>query len=361
VCLRVTDLRPGVDPLTGAVSRSTHGVGLSAADEAALERALTIAEAWSGQVLAVTAGQGIADEALRTAAALGVRVLRVAWPPVQSHPTGDGHPLGLGGGPGSGPGGGQHGARAPFGPPADYLDDLAGDTSALAAALVAAIRTVGEPALVLCGDRSADRGTGALPAQIAHLLGAAQALGLVDLRIDPAAAPGPAAAAGGDAGRGARPAAGAVSGLLGERRLDGGRRERLRIPRPAVCSAEAAGLRLRRASLPAALAANRAPVPVVETAGAAAGGRGSAGGGVTVTAARAFRPRTRVVQQPTGTTPRERLLALTGALVAHEPPTIVGPTDAATAADTLIAYLTRAGYLTPEHGGPQATDTSPTA
>ena len=47
-----------------------------------------------------------------------------------------------------------------------------------------------------------------------------------------------------------------------ERRLDGGWRERLRVPLPAVCSVEGAGIRLRRASLDGALSAAAAPVPV---------------------------------------------------------------------------------------------------
>lgn len=318
VCLRVADLRPEVDPLTGAVTRSAHGAGLSAADEAAVERALTIAEAWAGRVLAVAAGPAIAAGPLRAAAALGAQVLRVSWPPA-----GDGHRPAPDDGGGRGAGAGAGGApvrgwerQEAFGPADEYLADLAGDTRALADALVAAIRTVGEPTLVLCGDHSPDRGTGALPAQLAHALGAAQALGLV--RLAPA-------------GDGA---------LLGERRLDGGRRERLRIPTPAVCSAEAAGVRPRRAALPALLAAGDAPVPVADVAH-------PADGPVRVTGVRAYRPRARVVPPPAGATPRARLLALTGALVAHEPPTIVHPATPAEAADTLLAYLARGGYLTP--------------
>ncbi len=91
--------------------------------------------------------------------------------------------------------------------------------------------------MVVCGDRSVDRGTGALPAFVAHELGAAQALGLVALEVTAATG---------------RPADLALSA---DRRLDGGWRERLRVPLPAVCSVEAAGVRLRRASLAGALAA----------------------------------------------------------------------------------------------------------
>ncbi len=43
--------------------------------------------------------------------------------------------------------------------------------------------------------------------------------------------------------------------------------------------------------------------------------------------------------------PRIRLLALTGALVAHDPPTLIGPIGADLAADELIGFLVRHGYL----------------
>ena len=88
---------------------------------------------------------------------------------------------------------------------------------------------------VLCGDASADRGTGAVPAFLAAELGAAQALGLV--AVEPAGT-GP---------------------LRATRRLDGGRREVLDVASPAVLSVEGAVARLRRASLPAELAARGPP------------------------------------------------------------------------------------------------------
>ena len=106
---------------------------------------------------------------------------------------------------------------------------------------------------------------------------------------------------------------------------------------------EAAGVRLRRASLAAALAATRSAVEVVTvspTAGSAAGSPR-----LEVGPARAYRPRPRVVAPPAGTT-RDRLRALTGVLAPSEPPAIVGPVEAAAAADALLDFLTRAGYLT---------------
>ena len=79
-CLRITDLRPEVDPLTGAVTHDPLGVGLTAADAAALEHALRIAEAWSGRVVVVTIGSDTGDEVLREVGALGVDVVRIPVP-----------------------------------------------------------------------------------------------------------------------------------------------------------------------------------------------------------------------------------------------------------------------------------------
>ena len=93
---------------------------------------------------------------------------------------------------------------------------------------------------MVCGDVSADRGSGSVPAFVAAELGVAQALGLVERR--------PATAT----------AARRVT-----RRLDGGRREVLAVTAPAVLSVEGAVARLRRASLPAELAARTAPIEVV--------------------------------------------------------------------------------------------------
>jgi electron transfer flavoprotein beta subunit len=277
--LRCTDLRAEVDPLSGSIARDPRASALSAADAAALEHALRIAEARGGRVLAMTAGGPETEGPLREALSVGAAVRRV--------------PL--------------H---------ASYLEELAADERSLAVALVAALQ--GErPDLVLCGDRSADRGTGALPAFLAHELGCVQAPGLVSLELDGAE-------------------------LLAERRLDFGRRERMRVPLPAVCSIEGAGVRLRRASLPASLRAAAATVPVVDAA--------LPPSRVRIIQSRPSRPRPRHLPAPTGTS-RERLLALTGALLAHEPPTVVGPVDAPEAADALLDFLVRHGYLSEARTG----------
>ena len=65
---------------------------------------------------------------------------------------------------------------------------------------------------------------------------------------------------------------------------------------------------------------------------------------------------------PEGDDPRLRLLALTGALVAHDPPTVVQPESAAEAADVLLDFLVRHGYLDAVPGGGVAPSTGdPTA
>jgi electron transfer flavoprotein beta subunit len=278
VLARCTDLRVEVDPLTGAVTRDARTAAFSASDAAAIEHGLRFGSAWGARTLVLTAGGPECDPSLREALALGAEVRRV---PTRG----------------------------------SYLDELAGDERGLAKALVSAMGA--QPDLVLCADRSADRGTGALPAFVAHELGVVQAPGLVSLDLD-------------------------GEDLVGERRLDYGRRERMRIPLPAVCSLEAAGVRLRRASLPATLAAARAEVPVVDAA--------PPGPGVRVLGAHPARPRARHVAPPTGSS-RERLLALTGALLSHEPPTVVGPVDAVEAADALLEFLARNGYLSEARTG----------
>ncbi len=172
-CLRYADPWPEVTPLTGEIRRSGYGAGPSRSDLAALETALRIAERWSSRVLAVTAGPPAADEMLRDAIAAGAWALRVDWPAL------------------------------------DYAADLAADEQPLAAALAEAIADR-LPGLVICGDRTPDRGTGALPAFLAHELGAAQALGLVSL-----AAVQPGTGEPGAADRAGRPAGGPAGGRRG--------------------------------------------------------------------------------------------------------------------------------------------------
>ena len=166
---------------------------------------------------------------------------------------------------------------------------------------------------VWCGDASLDRGSGSVPAFLAARLGASQALGLVGIELDAAA----------------------VARVLAVRRLDGGRRERLRIEGPAVLSVEGSTARLRRASVQGSLAARRAEVDVV------AGPAFAEPAGRTT---RPFRPRPRVLPAPAGTDALTRIRALTasdGAPAATQAVEL-SPADAAT---RILATLTAWGYL----------------
>lgn len=268
--LRWSDRRAAVDPLTGEVRTDPRGSGAGAAELAALEHALRLRDALGGRCVAVTVGPPAAEEMLRDALAVGADdVVRIDGP--------------------------------------DPAKAVTEDGSATARLLLAGLPE--PPDIVVCGAYSVDRGTGSTPAFLAHRLGAAQALGLVELNV-------------------------ADGRLHGLRRLDGGRRERVAFDAPAVCSVEAAGTVLRRASLPAVLAARRAPVPVVRT------------GPLDVPAgtAKPYRPRPHPLPVPAGTQPHQRMLALTGALIARTPPKVVTPPTATEAAQVLLDYLREHGY-----------------
>jgi electron transfer flavoprotein beta subunit len=261
-----------VDALTGAVHDDPRGAGASDADQAALEWALRAAEAWDAEVLAVTAGPPAAEAVLRQALAVGAaRAVRV---------------------------------------------DVASDaTSAVVAAGLAPL--VAECALTWCGDYSLDRGSGSVPGYLAAHLGAAQALGLVELCLQvPAGAPGE---------------------VLATRRLDRGRRERLHVRPAAVLSVEGSAARLRRATIASELASRTAPIEV---------GPGPAADAHLAHTTRPFRPRARTRPAPAGGSARERILALTDAMSAPSatPAMELQPPEAA---DRILAALSSWGYLDP--------------
>jgi electron transfer flavoprotein beta subunit len=284
-----------VDPLSGALRANRRDRGPSGAELAALEHALRLAERWAARVVAASVAPSEAEEMLRDALAVGAaHALRV-------------EPASSAAGP------------RPAG--------LVGGEQESAAALAAALRQqYGVPDLVLCGDLAADRGTGSFPAFLAASLGAEQALGCV--RLEP----------------------GDDRTLRVHRRLDGGRREVLIVRPPAVVSVEAAGVRLRRAGLPAILAKGDAAITVASMPAATRR--------VRILGAHPYRPRPRELPAPTGTALR-RTLELTGALVQRTPPTVVGPLSPAEAASELLSYLRRWGYVSAEYelaAGPARTE-----
>jgi electron transfer flavoprotein beta subunit len=186
--------------LDGEADPDSRWAGVSDADEAALEVALRIAEGTpTGErhVSVHCLGPAAADEVLRGALAVGADVV----------------------------------CRVDASPRLD--------SGVVATALARSITSVGVD-LVVCGDVSVDRGTGATPAHLAAELGVAQALGLVEVATTFAA----------------------DGTLRALRRLDGGRREVLDVPVPAVISVEGAVARLRRAPMAASLAARTRTIDV---------------------------------------------------------------------------------------------------
>lgn len=198
---------------------------------------------------------------------------------------------------------GLRGALAAGATHAVRVEAPAGVASATVAAALSSVAAAA--AWVVCGDYSPDRGSGSVPAFLAAELGVAQALGLVSVRLG--------------------------STVDAVRRLDGGRREVLTIEGPAVLSVEGGVARLRRASLPAELAARSA---VIETL------PGPSASTVDVPLSVApYRPRPRVLTGPAGTV-HDRVRDLIGAMTpgpSSSELVALSPADAATRILALLA------------------------
>lgn len=166
---------------------------------------------------------------------------------------------------------------------------------------------------VLCGDASTDRGSGSVPAFLAAELGVGQALGLVAVEST------------------------GTDSLRVVRRLDGGRREILEASSPTVVSVEGSVARLRRASLPAEIAAQRSPVEVV------AGPDGPVERPATV---RVYRPRPRETAMPSGDA-FARIGQLTDAGASAERADVL-VLDPPAAASKIVDALRSWGYLADE-------------
>ena len=170
---------------------------------------------------------------------------------------------------------------------------------------------LGDARQVWCGDLSTDRGSGSVPAFLADLLDVQQALGCVTVEHHDDCA-------------------------VATRRLDGGRRELVRVDGPAVISVEGAAAELRRASLPASLAAERADIDVVALATNVP----------LASPAVPYRPRAQQLAAPQG----ESALARTAALLFGGSPSRRGETvelAPAAAARRIVAALTEWQYLDP--------------
>jgi electron transfer flavoprotein beta subunit len=287
VCMKLVELRAGVDALTGVVIPDPASAGPSPADEAALEWGLRIAEASGGKVVAISAGGPECEPMLRSALAAGA----------------------------------HEATRVPVG-----ADDPSATVASVLAEVIRGTLAQGASGMVVCcGDASLDRGSGSVPAFLAGELRAAQALGLCSLGMPTGTGP---------------------IVLEADRRLEGGRRERLRLRPPCVMSFEAVTARLRRASLTAVLASRDLRIGVVS--GRRTGdGRPPAPPHVSPVGEGPFRPRTRVVPAPPGTAPLQRIRALLGSPGVHRAARTL-QLEPDQAAAVLLDALAEWGELPPE-------------
>ncbi len=281
-CVKWVDLRPSVDPVHGTVVPSSNAGGFSAADHSAVEVALRLSDDLSAAVVVVCAGPPAAEDGLRELLASGAsRAVRVDL------------------------GGGVHGGGV------HDDDELGSHTGEEAALLLAPVLAELGASIVVCGDVSADLGSGTVPAYLAHHLRASQALGLLEVS---------------SLGDGT---------LRAVRRLDGGRREVLSVSGPAVLSVEGGVAELRRASLSAALAVRDVDIDVRH---------GRAVRHREAPRLRPWRPPARAIPAPQGEHALDRIVALTGALVDRNPPRTV-VLDPSEAADAIVEQLRSWGYL----------------
>ncbi|MFN8021767.1 MAG: mycofactocin-associated electron transfer flavoprotein beta subunit [Acidimicrobiales bacterium] len=269
VCLKWTPSRLDGGPL-GPDPGDDRFADVSPADRAALEVALRLADSSGDTVTAIAAGPAGADRILRDAIAAGAsRAIRLDMPTDSDS--------------------------------RDVAFELA--------------QLLGDASVVLCGDYSLDRGSGSVPAFVAHHRRAAQALGLVSVDV---------AASGSASGR-----------VHAVRRLDGGRREVLSVPMPCVLSVEGSVAVLRRAPLPRVLAARTATIEVVTAPPAH---HKSSPAIVTP-----YRPRARVMSPPHGSAlDRVRSLTDTGAASARGETVELPPREAAA---RIVAALREWGHL----------------
>ncbi|HET8930012.1 MAG TPA: mycofactocin-associated electron transfer flavoprotein beta subunit [Acidimicrobiales bacterium] len=265
--------RISVDPLTGAVDVDNRGAVLSAADAAALEVALQVGEAWRVPVTALSVGGELAESVLRDALAVGA-------------------------------------ARAVH---VEGADDAApAEVSAALAGVIADLTDSDAAVFVVAGVHGSDVASAAVPAYLAHHLGAVQALGLIAIEAD---GPGRCEVV---------------------RRLDRGARERLAVAAPAVISVEGSVATLRRAGLRAVLAGDDAVIEHVTPQDGVPAAQPEL-------LPRPWRPPTQVVSGPEGVTALDRIRDLTG---------VAGPTrvsrtieaEPGEAAEAILDQLAEWGY-----------------
>jgi electron transfer flavoprotein beta subunit len=270
VLVKVVATRVDVDARDGSVGFDGARLVASPADQAALAVGLELGRVHGDEVTCYCVGAPPVESVLRELVAAGAaRAVRLAL-------DGDGE-LGVG----------------------EWLGAYPSATVARALA-----RVVAGARYVVAGDHSLDRGSGSVPARVAHHLGAPQALGL--LSVDPV-------------------------GARAQRRLAGGWRETIALAEGTVLSVEASAGRLGRGSPGALREARVEVIRVEEPLGPPEGTYAP------------YRPPADALRSPVEPTAARRAMEVIGALVPPRRREVLhlGPEEAA---DALLARLARWGY-----------------
>ncbi len=235
----------------------------------------------TGQVSALCVGPPAADAVLRLALAVGATEVRRLWVP-------------------------------------PFLSLQAPAQTALL--LAAGLQRATIPDLVLCGARSSDQGSGQVPALLAEFLDWPVVCDVTQIAVE------------GDRAR-------------VQRRLDRGAREELEVRLPAVLAVEANLARLRHASLPGLMRAERASVPVSHLEDLGLEPADLAFPTASVRAVTPPRPRTRPIFTPDSTRPaHERITQIITAGVTRKSGKVLeGPP--AQMADAVVEFLRERGFV----------------
>lgn len=284
VCIKqVPDpLSVEIDPLNGAISTGRLAYIINPPDLESVELALRWRDKFGGEVHVVSAGPERVGKALRDCLALGVDSVTRIEP-----------------------------ARTVESSPSRTARDLA-----------EVIKPLGID-LVLCGTRSADNSSGQVPGRLAERLGLAQVTSVVAASLDIEGENGPT--------------------IEVERKLERGKRERLRVALPALLALEPGIAEPRYAALPAYMAAQQAVIPAVRPASPA-----KSKAAVRLVATRPPRPRPHQIYIPDPDLPAAvRIQAI-----------LSGGTDSAThkkgspvegspeeQADRILDFLEKCGFL----------------
>ncbi len=268
-----------VNPITGAIDESRLLYITNPADASALELALRL-RGEAGMVTALTVGPARAEVALRNTLAAGAdRVLRL-W------------------------------------------DESWDETEPFSTAVIvtAALRAEGLPDLVLCGVRSADRGTGQVPAMLAEILGWPVVTDVTHFEI-------------------------CADGILAQRRLDRGAREVVKVALPTVLALEPGQTRLRHASLPRLMAAQRASIAVLRPAELRLSASDLASAAPVTFAVLPPHPRPRAIFVPDSTRPPHERISqiLTAGVTRKSGQVLEGPPGHIAAA--ILSFLRERGFV----------------